>query len=128
MHRHRRTAARLAALMLALALPATALAEVKANRTQARKISRAVYHSSQTNGVPDRDYTVTKIYISTKRRTWAKASIEPRAGFGGQVQPATAVLRFRRGHWRVFEVGGAGLGCGVPASVNSDLRLGGCGY
>jgi hypothetical protein len=128
-HRHHRIGAALAALGLAAtALPAAALAEAHANSKQSQKIGTAVHNSSQTKSVPDREYKVTDIFVSTHPKGWAKATIKGKPGFTKKVQTAGVVLHFKGGKWKVVAVGGSGLGCDVPAAVSNDLKLGGCGY
>lgn len=122
MQRHPRIGAALAAIGLAV-VPSVAFAEARANHQQSQRISTAVHRSRMTNGVPDKSYDVTNIWVSTKPKGWAKATMKPKKG--SNLLQTRVVLQFKKGKWTVFGVGST---CGVPGRVLKDLKLGSCGY
>jgi hypothetical protein len=67
--------------------------------------------------------TAVGIRVSTVDPHWATVFVRVLDRNGAQVQPATVVLHFVSPRWRVFVLGNALLGCGVPKPVRADLHL-----
>jgi hypothetical protein len=85
-------------------------------------ISRAVKHSRLTSAVPDYEYTVRGIRVSTKG-PFAKGETFGVGSYKSVVQPAFVLLKKSKGHWRLIDIGGD-LSCrDAPHAVFRDLRL-----
>jgi hypothetical protein len=116
----RALAAVVALAALALATPSFASRNPKPGERTA--ISRAVKHSRLTSAVPDYEYTVRGIRVSTKG-PFAKGEIFGVGRYKNMVQPAFVLLKKSKGHWRLIDIGGD-LSCrDAPRAVFRDLRL-----
>jgi hypothetical protein len=118
-----RRAVLLTVIVAAALLADAALAARRPTVAERRAIVTAIHHSPLTRGVPAGEYRVAWIRIATTARGWAEALLVGRGPDAERVQTVAAILRRRRGRWRVSVVGGAGLGCRVPWSVRHDLGL-----
>lgn len=109
-------------LVLTALVPASASAARDPTPVEAQAIDAAVHASSQTSAVPDQDFTVQHIRVSTAG-PWAAARLVPRPGT--IFSPAFVVLGGGATAWRVRQVGTIDVGCGLaPRAVAIDLGLG----
>jgi hypothetical protein len=105
-----------------LAAAAPSLAARKPRPGERAAISRAVKHSRLTRAVPDYEYTVRGIRVSTKG-PYAKGEVFGVGRYKDVVQPAFVLLRKKQSRWRLIDIGGD-LSCrDAPHAVFKDLRL-----
>ena len=86
---------------------------------------QTVKRSALTAMVPDRDYDVRRVRISTVPTPglrYAAVRLVPRPGV--MRDGADGALRRKRGHWRLINLGTSSVGCVLPRKVRADLKLG----
>lgn len=121
--------------LLALALAGAALAIVfvasaEASRAptsfQQSAITSAVHASSVggMNRIPQREYRVTGVRVSSVSRSWARADLTAAPAFRSTFQNASVIAVNLAGtrRWVVVDLGSAQVGCGIaPDKVLADL-------
>ena len=106
-------------MVIAMATAGGASARRPPTKSEATAISRALHASSATKAA--KCFRVRDILISTVG-PWARAKLVPCDPRHGDI--ALSVLRRRRGHWHVRDLGTSGVGCTVaPGPVRRDLLL-----
>jgi len=112
--------AALAVLTLGSGLAAASRAPSSGERAA---IVKAVKSSQLTDQVPHVDVSGTRVStVSTPGRRYARVKVSGRPA--GSVDTATGIVRRLRGHWRLIDLGTAGVGCRTaPAHVRADLEL-----
>jgi hypothetical protein len=91
--------------------------------TQRTIIVRAVHDSRLTAAVADERYDVRHVVLSDVRtpgRSYGRIVIVPH---DNRLDGATGIVRRFHGHWRLIDIGTAGVGCRLPRAVRRDLRL-----
>lgn len=113
-------------LASAAALPAVASADRAAIRAERIDLREAVERSRL---VPQQirrgSFALRRARMSTRGR-WALSTVAPTGRLSGRLDAVTALFQHRRGAWRVFEIGTAGVGCTklvVPRDVRRDLGI-----
>jgi hypothetical protein len=116
------TSCGIAALALAAA-GGVAQAAHEPTFAQRKIIVRTVHDSKLTGAVSDDRYDVRHIALSDVRtpgRLYGRIVIVPH---DNRLDGATGVVRRFHGHWRLIDLGTAGVGCRLPRAVRRDLRL-----
>jgi hypothetical protein len=115
----------IAAALLAVALPAVALASRTPSHSEKKQLRSAVKGSKLVpKGVRKGHFTLKKSRISTEG-PWAKAVILG-SGYTDPFNPNVALFKRRHGHWKLVDAGTSGVGCSrpkPPKSVRKDLKL-----
>ena len=108
--------------LAALATAAPCLAARNPRPGERVAITRAVKHSRLTSAVPDYEYAVRGVRVSTVG-PYAKGKTVGVAQYKNRVQPAFVLLKRKQGHWRLIDIGGE-LSCrDASAAVFRDLGL-----
>lgn len=98
----------------------SAFAARPATRSERAQLVSAIHHYHRGITHPGRVH-VLKILISTKG-PWAKLRLVLPVQEGAKDR-ALGVAHKISGRWKIVTVGSAGVGCGLPAAVASDLHL-----
>jgi hypothetical protein len=118
-----RGAVSIATLAVLLCGAAVAVASRAPTSSERTAIVKAVKTSKLTSQVPN--ITVSNIRVSTVStpgRRYARVKVAGKPA--GSVDTATGVVRRLRGHWRLIDLGTAGVGCNtLSARVRADLKL-----
>jgi hypothetical protein len=114
------------AAALAICVAAVSAYASRAPTTAERAaIAKAVKSSSLTSMVPDGDYDVKGIRISTvstRGRRYGRVRLAPHPGV--MTDGAYGVVRRVGGRWRLIDLGTSGVGCNTaPPAVRRDLKL-----
>jgi hypothetical protein len=123
LRRHTAIACALAAAAAALLLGGLASAAREPTSAQRRIIVQTVHDSKLTAQVADDRYDVRHIILSTVRtpgRLYGRIVLVPH---DQSLDGATGIVRRFHRHWRLIDLGTAGVGCKLPAAVRRDLRL-----
>jgi hypothetical protein len=116
----------IAAALLAVALPAVALASRAPTRSERVELRKAVKSSKLVaKAIRKGHFKLSKPRISTKG-PWAKAGIVPTGTYSDPFDPTRGLFKRSRGHWKLKVVGSAGVGCSkprLPRAVRKDLKL-----
>jgi hypothetical protein len=106
--------------LVVVALTSSAAFAVRPARPAERAAIKAAIRSSpMTRVVPPSAYRIRRVRISTVDRRFGAARI---VGVERWVQDANALVRRRRGRWRLVDLSNGG-GCKAPAAVRADLGL-----
>jgi hypothetical protein len=115
-----------AAVLLAVALPAAALASRAPSRSEKQQLRSAVKTSKLVpKKIRKGHFTLKKSRISTKG-PWAKAAIISSGVYSDPFDPTIGLFKRRHGNWKLVSVGTSGVGCSnpkAPKSVRKDLKL-----
>ena len=118
--RHRTWAVAALAGATLLVVVASASGARRATRSERAQLVSAIHHYHRGITHPGRVH-VLKILISTKG-PWAKLRLVLPIS-GGTKDRALSLAHKINGQWRIVTVGSAGVGCGLPPAVASDLHL-----
>jgi hypothetical protein len=121
-----RTLLIIAAALLAVALPAAALASRTATRSEKKEL-RAAVKSSKLVGkkLHKGKFKLSKPRISTKG-PWAKAAVIPNGTYTDPFDPTIGLFKRSHGNWKLKAIGSSGVGCSkprAPRAVRKDLKL-----
>jgi hypothetical protein len=116
----------IAAALLAVALPAVALASRTPSRSERVQLREAVKDSKPVGKKLHKGkFKLSKPRISTKG-PWAKAGIVPNGTYTDPFDPTLGIFKRKHGHWKLKVIGSSGVGCSkprLPRSVRKDLKL-----
>jgi hypothetical protein len=115
----------IAAALLVVAVPATALASRSPNRSEKVQLRKAVKSSKKAPRFARKgNFKLVKAHISTKG-PWASAVVLRTGGYTDPFKPPKAVLKHSGGSWKLVSYGSK-AGCSKPRlsrSVRKDLKL-----
>jgi hypothetical protein len=121
-----RTSFIIAAALLAVALPATAMASRAATRSERSQLRSAVTKSKLvTRSVRHGHFKLLKARISTEG-PWARAYVVPNNTYTDPFNAPRGLFKLKHGSWKLVSVGTRRIGCShprAPKSVRSDLKL-----
>jgi hypothetical protein len=112
-----------AALVLLTGACGVAAASRAPTTSERTAIVKAVKNSKLTEQVPRITVSAIRVStVSTPGRRYARVKVAGKPA--GSVDTATGVVRRLRGHWRLIDLGTAGVGCNtLSARVRADLKL-----
>jgi hypothetical protein len=116
----------IAAALLALALPATAVASRAPSHSEKKQLRNAVIGSKQVaKRISKGNFKLRKARISTAG-PWAKSQIVG-GGYSDPFNPLIGLFKRSHGKWRLKDAGFKGhVGCSrprAPKAVRKDLKL-----
>jgi len=115
-----------AAVLLAVALPAVAVANRAPSRSERVELRKAVTSSKKVSkAIRKGKFKLVKPKISTAG-PWAKAGIVPTGTYSDPFNPTRGIFKRSHGEWRLKKVGGSKAGCSkprLPRSVRQDLNI-----
>jgi len=115
----------IAAALLAVALPAVAVASRTPSHSEKKQLRSAVKRSKLVSkSIRKGHFHLRKSRIST-RGPWAKSVILG-SGYTDPFNPNVALFKRRHGHWKLVDAGTSGVGCSKPRlkrSVRKDLKI-----
>lgn len=115
-----------AAVLLAVALPAVALASRAPTRSERVELRKAVTSSKKVaKAVRKGHFKLVKPKISTAG-PWARAGIVPTGTYSDPFNPTRGIFKKSKGAWHLKKVGGSRAGCKkprLPRSVRQDLNI-----
>jgi hypothetical protein len=115
----------IAAALLAVALPATALASRSPSHSERAKLRKAVSSSKLvTKQLRRGHFRLGKPRISTSG-PWARGNILTE-NYDDPFNPVVALFKRKHGKWRLKAIGTRGIGCSkprAPRAVRLDLKL-----
>ena len=121
-----RTSFIIAAALLAVALPAVALASRTPSHSERVQLRKAVTGSKLVpKAVRRGHFKLAKPRISTEG-PWAKAGIVPTGTYSDPFDPTRGLFKRSHGHWKLKVVGSSGVGCSkprLPRAVRKDLKI-----
>jgi hypothetical protein len=116
----------IAAALLAIALPAVALASRTPSHSEKAQLRSAVTGSKLVpKKIRKGNFTLRKSRISTKG-PWGKAVIRSSGSYSDPFNPNVGLFKHRHGHWKLVAAGTSGIGCShprAPRKVRKDLKL-----
>jgi hypothetical protein len=116
---HKLISAIAASVALALVLPASSAA----SRSPTKAEEKAILQAAPGNSYPP-GWAHLTVRVSTVDSKWAAVYIRPNRGHAHQVQSDVSSVYHTKHHGWVTHQDGNGRGCGVPARVRHDLKLG----
>jgi hypothetical protein len=117
----------IAAALLAIAVPATALASRAPSHSEKVKLRKAVSSSKLVAKKIRKGghFKLRNARISTAG-PWARAAIIPTGVYSDPFDPAIGLFKRSHGKWSLKSVGTSGVGCSkprAPRAVRTDLKL-----
>ena len=116
----------IAAALLAVALPATAMASRAASHSEKKQLRTAVTKSKLvTRSMRHGNFKLLKARISSEG-PWAKAFVVPNNTYSDPFNAPRGLFKRKHGSWKLVSVGTRHIGCSnprAPKSVRTDLKL-----
>src|SRR3954453_525540 len=116
----------ISAALLAVALPAVALASRAPSRSERVELRKAVTSSKLvTKSVRKGKFKLVKPSISTEG-PWARAGVVPTGTYSAPFHPPRGIFKKSNGEWHLKKVGGSRAGCKkprLPRAVRKDLKI-----
>ena len=124
--RRMRTLLIIAAALLAVAIPAAALAAHAPSRSEKQQLRAAVKGSNLvTRSVRRGNFQLVKPRISDAGK-WAKAGVAPTNTYSDPFNAPKGLFKHGSGGWKLVKIGQSGIGCHkpkLPRSVRRELKL-----
>jgi hypothetical protein len=116
----------IAAAMLAVALPATALASRNATHSEKTQLRKAVTKSNLvTRPYKKGHFKLLRAKISTEG-PWARAYVVRNDTYSDPFNAPRGLFKRKHGTWKLVKIGTRGIGCSnprAPKAVRTDLKL-----
>jgi hypothetical protein len=113
----------IAAALLVVALPATALASRSATRSEKTQLKKAVTKSKLVSrSVRKGHFKLFKARVSTAG-PWARAYVVPTSTYSDPFNAPRGVFKRKHGAWKLVSYGNRHVGCSAPKAVRHDLKL-----